>query len=100
MKGYASSALAVPVHVQNLVIRNYCALHGFSYELSETENKAGFEVLARVLASNPEGIVAYSVEQFDAAALASVKCALHFAMEGFERDGWTETLRNLMILTK
>lgn len=98
MRGYISSALAVPVHVQNLVVREYCRRHGISYELAEVENKANFDVLERVLRAKPDGIVAYSLEQFDAERLHRIPCPLHFAMEGLVAGPGTPLLLKLKAL--
>src|SRR5690349_18926444 len=79
MRGYISAALSIPSHVQNLVVRDYCERTGLTYEMAEVENRDDFAVLERVLTTKPEGIVAYSLEQFDEARLAKIRCPLHFA---------------------
>ena len=95
MKGYVSSALGVPVHVQNIVVRDYCRRHGMDYELSEVENLKGRAILDRLLAVRTPGIVAYSLIQFTDEMLASVHCELHFAVEDMRLDPDTPTLLKL-----
>lgn len=97
MRGYISSALGVPVHVQNIIVRDYCQKKGLLYELAEVENKTNFDILERVLQAAPEGIVAYSLAQFDEERLKRVQaaCPLHFAMEGFPASAGTGLLLKL-----
>lgn len=98
MKGYVSSALGVPIHVQNLVVRDYCKRHGLTYELSEVENLSGRDVLDRLLVVKPEGIIAYSLEQFTESMLCKISCQLHFAMEDMISDKDTPMLLKLKAL--
>ena len=88
MKGYVSSALSVPVHVQNIVVRDYCRRHGIEYELSAVENLQGFMQLPG------EPIVCYSLAQFmDAPEL--LRDGMHFAVEDMRADEWTPLLLKL-----
>ncbi|OIQ88221.1 hypothetical protein GALL_299130 [mine drainage metagenome] len=86
----------VPQHVQNLVIRDYCARKGLAYRLSATEYamEGCWMMLQGVLEELPhlDGIVLYSLFQLpeqDAARLAvyqrvlAAGASLHGAVEDF-----------------
>ncbi|MEK9661603.1 MAG: LIC12192 family sporadic carbohydrate cluster protein [Alphaproteobacteria bacterium] len=83
-----------PQHVQNLVIRDYCARNGFTYLLSATEYAMPgcYVMLAEVLRELPEiaGVVMYSVFMLPAApdrrcevveTILAAGCTLHGAVE-------------------
>lgn len=92
MKGYVSAALDIPVHVQNIVVRDYCRRHGYPFELSVTESREGNSAFWRLDKAKP--IVAYSLALFTEAMLA--QCTeIHFAVEDMQADAHTPMLMRL-----
>lgn len=83
LKGYASTQSPVPISVQNMVIRDYCARHGHDYSLSDVEFMQGHHVLLSLL-QDFDGICAYSM-----GAMPELPISLrdgqeiHFALEGY-----------------
>ena len=99
-KGYVASqpfqGHRVPQHVQNLVIRDYCATRNLTYLLSGTEYAipGSFLILQQILDDlhSLEGIVCYSLFQLPESfgdrksiydQVFSQGKSIHFAVEGF-----------------
>lgn len=85
LKGYCSVRIAVPVSVQNLVIRDYCAKHGHTYLLSDVEYvmEDSF-VMLKGLLEQDFPICAYSMFLMPTErAILDGKC-IHFALENYE----------------
>ena len=96
----------VPQHVQNMVIREYCAQNSLNYLLSATEYaKPGCHlILDQTLSELPRlsGIVAYSLFQMPINDLArarvfdtvvSFQKTLHFAVEGLQIENRADVER-------
>ena len=86
LKGYCSVRIPVPVSVQNLVIRDYCARHGHTYLLSDVEYimEGSFVMLRGMLDYDVEGICAYSMFLMPPErSILDGKC-IHFALENYE----------------
>ncbi len=92
LKGYVSVRIPVPVMVQNMVVRDYCARNGHSYNLSDVEFVGdGFHMLQGAIDyPNFDGICAYSMflmpedeEARDLILLAYEDKELHFALENY-----------------
>ena len=91
LKGYVSVRVPVPVSVQNMVVRDYCARHGHAYSLSDVEFVTGFHMLQGAIGYDAfDGICAYSMHLFpedeaerDLILLASEGVEIHFALEGY-----------------
>ena len=97
-RGYVSSRVfckqRVPQHVQNLVIRDYCARRGITYLLSATEYAMPncYMMLEQTMndLENLDGIVCYSLFQFPTDRITRLRLfeqilekerELHFAAE-------------------
>ena len=97
-RGYVSSRVfceeRVPQHVQNLVIRDYCARRGITYLLSATEYAMPncYMMLEQTMndLENLDGIVCYSLFQFPTDRITRLRLfeqvlgkerELHFAVE-------------------
>lgn len=99
MRGYIYSREfmgdRVPQHIQNIVVRNYCNIHQFSYMLSSTEYAMQdcCLMLMQLVENmkNIDGVVAYSLFQLPQGtndrnevykAILSQNKEMHFAVEG------------------
>lgn len=86
LKGYVSVRLPVPVAVQNLVLRDYCARNGHTYFLADVEYVfGGHAMLMSALDADCEGVVAYSMFMAPEYLWHSA-CArkpVHFALENY-----------------
>ena len=85
LKGYCSVRLPVPVAVQNLVLRDYCARSGNDYSLADVEfvMLGSYLMLAGVRESDAEGVVAYSLFMAPRGEWARFDVPVHFALEGY-----------------
>lgn len=88
LKGYASVKSPVPVSVQNMVIRDYCARNDYVLSLSDVEFLSGSHMLQGMLGySHLEGICAYSMHLVPEEMRAQVMQAevpVHFALENYQ----------------
>jgi len=82
LKGYVSTQSPVPIKVQNLVIRDYCAKHGHEYFMSDVEFVSGCHVLQGIPLAEFDGICAYSMSLFPRDFALKDK-EVHFALEGY-----------------
>ena len=101
LKGYASTHLPVPIKVQNLVIRDYCARHGHEYFMSDVEFVSGWHVLQGIHLPDFDGICAYSMACIPSPLTWSLYGKeIHLALENYvlPRD-WEifETIRRLKL---
>ena len=84
-------------HIQNIVVRNYCNIHQFSYMLSSTEYAMQdcHLMLMQLVENiqNIDGVVAYSLFQLPQStnvrnevykAILSQNKEMHFAVEGMQ----------------
>lgn len=93
LKGYASVKIPVPVSVQNLVLRDYCAKNGHTYSLADVEFVMGGHHMLEGMSAyidSFDGIVAYSMwifpekeEKRDLVYAAYEGKEIHFALEGY-----------------
>lgn len=92
LKGYCSVALAVPVSVQNLVLRDYCARNGHTYFLADVEYvmEASYVMLRAMAAYDFPGIVAYSMFMAPREEWPLAK-EIHFALENYQLPRDRET---------
>ena len=91
LKGYCSVRLPVPVAVQNLVLRDYCARTGHTYLLADVEYvMEGSYVMLRGI--DAPAIVAYSMFMAPEAEWPADK-EIHFALEGYVLPRDAETVR-------
>jgi sporadic carbohydrate cluster protein (TIGR04323 family) len=89
LKGYCSVAIGVPVSVQNLVLRDYCARRGHTYLLADVEYiMQGSLVMLRGalegIEGAYEGIVAYSMFLMPRERSMLEGARIFFALEGYE----------------
>ena len=81
LKGYVSVRLPVPVSVQNLVLRDYCARNGHTYFLADVEYIfGGYAMLENAMSSPCDGVLAYSMFM---APKEKWKGVVHFALENY-----------------
>lgn len=109
-RGYISARMemgrSTPQHIQQLVIRDYCAKHGMTFLLSATEYcmEGCTLILDAVLAelNALEGIVMYSLYQMPTSketrmamykALFDAGCELHCAAENIAIKNWEDAAR-------
>lgn len=87
LKGYVSVRSPVPVSVQNLVLRDYCARNAHTLSLSDVEFLTGSHMLQGMLGySHLEGICAYSmalVPEDMRALILNAEVPIHFALENY-----------------
>jgi len=94
LKGYVSVRIPVPVSVQNMVVRDYCAKNGHAYSLSDVEFVGdGYHMLqGAVYYEGFDGICAYSMNlmpqdesERDLILYAAEGGGMqfHFALEGY-----------------
>ena len=83
LKGYVSVRDPVPVSVQNLVVRDYCARNGHSYSLSDVEFVTpGYPIWEGIMENLEafDGVVMYSMwqmpEEFELPEGKEIHCAL------------------------
>lgn len=90
LKGYASVKSPVPVSVQNLVLRDYCARNGHTLSLSDVEFLSGHHMLEGLLENLDafDGICAYSMWLMPETTKNVATKEIHFALENyvFPRD--------------
>jgi len=90
LKGYCSVRLPVPVSVQNLVLRDYCARTGHTYLLADVEYvMEGSCVMLRGI--DAPAIVAYSMFMAPEHEWPKGK-EIHFALEGYVLPRDAETV--------
>ncbi len=84
LKGYVSVRLPVPVAVQNLVLRDYCARNGHTYFLADVEYvwDGCYTMLEGLAAYDFPGIVAYSMFMAPPDKWPKAK-EVHFALERY-----------------
>ena len=95
LKGYVRVGDPVPVSVQNMVVRDYCARHGHTYSLSDVEFVfGGTAMLDGIEWANFDGVCAYSMWQVPEMTPPAGK-ELHFALEGYVLPRDAELVRTL-----
>ena|SRR5512147_30429 len=105
LKGYVSVRDPVPVSVQNMVVREYCARNSHNYNLSDVEFVTpGYPMLEGILEYLDafDGIVAYSMFQVPAAFAPKVAARgkeIHFALENYSYPKDRETCETIWALT-
>lgn len=84
LKGYVSVAIPVPVSVQNLVLRDYCARNWHTYSLADVEFLTGHAMLEGLLADLHafDGVCAYSMWIMPDYFFFGDK-SIHFALENY-----------------
>lgn len=110
LKGYVSVRIPVPVSVQNIVLRDYCARNGHTLSLSDVEFVFGGHHMLEGMSSyidNFDGICAYSMwifpeseERRDMCNIAFEGKEIHFALEGYVLPRDRETVEVLWKLRK
>ena len=87
LKGYVSVRLPVPVAVQNLVLRDYCAKNGHTYFLADVEYvmEGSYAMLCGLAAQQfLAGVVAYSMFMAPKELwLSFTGWEIHFALENY-----------------
>lgn len=86
LKGYVSVRDPVPVAVQNLVLRDYCARNGHVYSLADVEFvMPGYSMLEGLLEDLEafDGVVAYSMWQMPVEHKLPKGKEIHFALENY-----------------
>ena len=85
LKGYCSVRIPVPVSVQNLVLRDYCAKHRHTYFLADVEYimEGSYVMLRGMRDYDFQGIVAYSMFMAPAHEWPFDK-EVHFALENYQ----------------
>ena len=84
LKGYVAVGSPVPVSVQNMVVRDYCARNGHSYSLSDVEFVfGGSAMFTGIDWSAFDGVCAYSMFLMPEALTVPYGKQIHFALEGY-----------------
>ena len=93
LKGYVSVRLPVPVSVQNLLLRDYCARNGHTYFLADVEYvmEGSYVMLRGMAAYDFPGIVAYSMFMAPQEEWPAGK-EVHFALENYVLPRDAETV--------
>jgi len=88
-RGYITSRMlerSVPQHIQQMVIRDYCARNGLKFLLSSTEYHQGFLMLESLLEQDIDGIVFYSIFQLQRGMDNLIKKPIYFAAENIKAE--------------
>lgn len=110
LKGYTSVRIPIPVSVQNLVLRDYCARKGHKLSLADVEFVFGGHHMLEGMSAyidQFDGIVAYSMwifpedeERRDLVYAAYEDKEIHFALEGYVLPRDQEKVETLWKLRK